>query len=116
MERQQKSQIIKDLDKKVVLLVGPRQVGKTWLAKEIALGFQNPVYLSYDNLQDRALMLGEAWREKTDLLILDELHKMPEWTNYLKGIHDTHAPQLHILVTGSARDRKSTRLNSSHDV
>nr|CAA6822208.1 MAG: Unknown protein [uncultured Thiotrichaceae bacterium] len=39
----------------------------------------------------------------TDLLILDELHKMPEWKNYLKGLYDTKIEQLQILVTGSAR-------------
>jgi uncharacterized protein len=36
MERVQKSRIIKDLKKKIVLLVGPRQSGKTYLAKDIA--------------------------------------------------------------------------------
>lgn len=31
MNRIQKSYILKDLDKKPVILVGPRQIGKTWL-------------------------------------------------------------------------------------
>ncbi|MBW1790348.1 MAG: ATP-binding protein, partial [Deltaproteobacteria bacterium] len=38
-----------------------------------------------------------------ELLILDELHKMGDWKNYLKGVYDTRRPQLQILVTGSAR-------------
>lgn len=39
MERAQKSLILKDLPKKIVFLVGPWQVGKTWLAKNIALNY-----------------------------------------------------------------------------
>lgn len=35
MDRIQQSQIIQDLDKKMVLIVGPRQAGKTWLARHI---------------------------------------------------------------------------------
>ncbi|MBI9082910.1 MAG: AAA family ATPase [Desulfobacterales bacterium] len=45
----------------------------------------------------------EAWLEKTDLLVLDELHKMPMWKNYLKGVYDTRPDHMRILVTGSAR-------------
>ena len=32
MERVQKQHILKDLDKKMVFVAGPRQAGKTWLA------------------------------------------------------------------------------------
>ena len=103
MKRYQTEKIIQDLPKKIVFLVGPRQVGKTWLAKEIASGFENAVYLNYDHLSDREIIRKEAWREKTALLILDELHKMPDWKNYLKGVFDTRQPHLKILVTGSAR-------------
>jgi uncharacterized protein len=103
MERAQKSLIEADLKKKMVFLVGPRQVGKTWLAKEIAKEYKHSLYLSYDSLADRKLMLQEAWLSETDLIIFDELHKMPKWKNYLKGIYDTKSSKLHILVTGSAR-------------
>ncbi|MFN2359397.1 MAG: AAA family ATPase, partial [Desulfotignum sp.] len=44
-----------------------------------------------------------AWMPATRLLILDELHKMPQWKNYLKGLYDTKPEVLQILVTGSAR-------------
>jgi len=103
MYRQQTKQIIKDLDKKVVFLVGPRQVGKTWLAKEIAKGYKKAVYLNYDRFEDREIMKYEQWLEDTDLLILDELHKMKGWKNYLKGVYDTKPENLKIMVTGSAR-------------
>lgn len=95
--------IHKDLARKMAFITGPRQVGKTWLAKEIAESFADSVYLNYDSAEDRRIIKDEAWLEKTDLLILDELHKMKGWKNYLKGVYDTKPDRMMILVTGSAR-------------
>ena len=103
MERIQKQAILKDLEKKIVLLVGPRQAGKTWLAKNVALSFKNSVYLNYDQILDREIINAQSWLPTTDLLILDELHKMEGWKNYLKGVYDTKPSAMRILVTGSAR-------------
>jgi len=103
MKRYQQEIIEKDLNKKMVFIVGPRQVGKTWLAKEISKKFKNPLYLNYDNSKHRKIIKDESWLDKTDLIIFDEIHKMKNWKNYLKGIYDTKLPELKILVTGSAR-------------
>lgn len=103
MRRIQFNNIIKDLSHKMVLIAGPRQVGKTYIAKQIAKEFKSPVYLNYDSIVDRKIIIDQSWLTKTDLLIFDELHKMAEWKNYLKGIYDTKPDHMHILVTGSAR-------------
>ena len=103
MQRIQQQYIINDLKKKMVFITGPRQVGKTWLAKKIAAMFPKSVYLNYDSAGDRKIIRQEAWLEDTRLLVLDELHKMKGWKNYLKGIYDTKPDTMMILVTGSAR-------------
>ncbi len=103
MERFQKQAILRDLQKKMVLLAGPRQAGKTTLAKAIAKEFKSSVYLNYDRAEDRKIIREESWLPSVELIILDEIHKMPKWKNYLKGIYDTKLPDQKILVTGSAR-------------
>ncbi|NGX52058.1 MAG: hypothetical protein KR126chlam5_00351 [Candidatus Anoxychlamydiales bacterium] len=113
MERYQKKAILKDLKKKMVLLSGPRQAGKTTLSKMIAKEHKSSVYLTYDRLEDRKIILDEGWLESTELIILDEIHKMPEWKNYLKGIYDTKSSFQKILVTGSARLEIFNRVGDS---
>ena len=113
MKRSQKDIIIRDLSKKLILLVGPRQSGKTWLARDIARGFPNSIYLNYDQLSDRKIIQDQSWINTTDLLILDELHKMPDWKNYLKGLFDTKSESLKILVIGSARLDAYDRIGDS---
>ncbi len=113
MERYQKQAIVKDLRKKMVLLAGPRQAGKTTLAKQIAEEFKSSLYLNYDRAEDRKILLKEAWIPSTELLILDEIHKMPRWKNFLKGIYDTKPTHQKILVTGSARLEIFNRVGDS---
>ena len=95
--------ILSDLKKKMVIIVGPRQVGKTFLAKQIAKFYKSPVYLNFDNIYDKDIIQKQTWLDTTDLLILDEIHKMPNWKNFLKGVYDTKPENMHLLVTGSAR-------------
>ena len=56
----------------VQIIIGPRQVGKTWLAREAGKNYEKTVYLNYDRLEDRRIIQEESWLPSTDLLILDE--------------------------------------------
>ncbi len=103
MIRYQQEIIRNDLSRKMVFVTGPRQVGKTSLALALAGDMEKSVYLNYDNFSHREIIHQAAWLPETRLLILDELHKMPEWKNFLKGVYDTRPLHQQILVTGSAR-------------
>ena len=95
--------IHKDLLKKMVIVTGPRQVGKTWLAKDLMKEFRNPQYLNYDHLDDARIIRSQTWSLDADLLVLDEVHKMKEWKGFIKGSYDTRPAGQSILITGSAR-------------
>jgi hypothetical protein len=73
-----------------VALIGPRQVGKTTLAHEVAAG-RPSVYLDLENPSDRAkLSEPELFLERhaDKLVILDEIHRIPELFSTLRGIID----------------------------
>lgn len=95
--------IVNDLHKKMVFLTGPRQVGKTFLAKSIRQEFKKPIYLNNDDIDDTQVIRKRVWPLDTDLIILDELHKMKNWKNYIKGTFDTRSATQTFLITGSAR-------------
>lgn len=103
MQRQLMQALQSDLRKKMVFLSGPRQVGKSWLSRELQKSAKRPRYLNYDSAEDLRVISATGWSRGTDLLVLDEIHKMPQWKNYLKGIWDTRPEGMSILVTGSAR-------------
>ncbi len=103
MKRYLYNQIIKDLSDRMVFVTGPRQVGKTYIAKQIMEEFQNPQYFNFDNIFDKKIIIEQSWKSNADLLVFDEIHKMKNWKIYLKGIFDTRVNNQAILVTGSVR-------------
>ena len=103
MKRYLYNQILEDLKKKIVFVTGPRQVGKTFLAKQIMENFARPQYLNFDNINDLRIINDTSWAINTDLLVFDEIHKMKKWKSYIKGVYDSKSSNQSILVTGSAR-------------
>ena len=98
------SNILKDLDKKMVFVGGPRQVGKTTLAKAIlSSNYPSGRYLNWDFDDDRQDILQKKWSSDQKLLVFDELHKFPRWKTWVKGIYDVSHELHFFLITGSAR-------------
>jgi len=96
--------ILDDLRSKMVFISGPRQVGKTTLAKAVLSDhFPSGRYLDWDLDEDRQDILRKRWDIEDKLLIFDELHKFPRWKNWIKGIYDVSHESHAFLVTGSAR-------------
>src|SRR5687767_7263352 len=93
-------QLRRDLARKMVFVAGPRQVGKTTLARSLPGSARG--YLNWDVAEDRERILrGEL--PPAGLWIFDEIHKYRSWRNYLKGLYDARRRGQRIVVTGSAR-------------
>jgi uncharacterized protein len=89
-----------DLRSKIVLVSGPRQSGKTTLARSIA---EDHEYVNFDYAPHRLIVKERSWDRKKQLVVFDELHKMRGWKAWLKGIYDVEGVRPGLLVTGSAR-------------
>ena len=104
--------------RKPLLLLGARQVGKTWLMKEFGRNeYDNVVYINCDAeplaknlfLQDydiRRLLIafqaisGESIMERKTLIILDEIQEAPRGLHSLKYFCE-NAPGYHVMAAGS---------------
>lgn len=103
---------IKDLLQEfpVVGVLGPRQVGKTTIADQVALSFApQPIYLDLESPSDRAkLSDAENYFElhKGTLIILDEIQRVPELFPMLRGVIDRRRREGYrtgqFLILGSA--------------
>jgi len=74
-----------------VALIGPRQVGKTTLAHEVADG-TDALYLDLEARADRDKLVDPALflkRYEDRLVILDEIHRIPELFQELRGLIDS---------------------------
>lgn len=60
-------------------------------------------YINFDNEDDRKILKAKSWDRKKEMIIFDEIHKMPKWKQWLKGVYDTEGNRPSLIVTGSAR-------------
>ena len=90
-----------DLKDKIVMIGGPRQVGKTTLAQEFITSPEQ--YLNWDFLQDRDQIKKHQINPHLKVVVLDEVHKFPKWRSLIKGLYDKYQKSLKIIITGSAQ-------------
>ena len=96
--------VVSDLSRKMVFIGGPRQVGKTTLAKNIGRNsYKSFKYYNWDDRNDRKQLIDYRFPQGVEILLYDELHKYGDWKNYIKGVYDKHNEEYKFLVTGSAR-------------
>ncbi len=100
INRYLKNHILKDINKKLIIISGPRQCGKTTFSKLLIPEYD---YINYDSSEDRTILLKKSWDRTKPLIIFDEIHKMKNWKSYLKGVYDKEGIPPAIIVTGSAR-------------
>ncbi len=88
-------QILRDLQQfPVVGIVGPRQVGKTTLAKMLMSKLEKKVYYLDLELQEDITKLENAEfyfnNHREDCIILDEIQNLPELFPVIRGMIDQH--------------------------
>lgn len=116
IKRYLEEKILENLKKRKILIIyGARQVGKTTLVKKFLKEFPENLYLNGDFLDDAA-KLSEPTRtmvkqfESKTLLIIDEAQKIEDIGLKLKVIFDT-LPNLQIIATGSSAFELSNVVN-----
>ena len=95
--------------RQMVFLSGPRQVGKTTIAKTFASN-----YLNWEEKETRLLILKGAkavgkslaldeGRDSGKVLVFDEIHRYQKWKTFLKGFFDIYEKSARVFATGSAK-------------
>lgn len=117
IQREIKEKIKEKLFKgKIVILYGPRQVGKTTLCKEILKEYENTRYLSCDEpgvrqkLANRSSVELKKFLGDHKLIVIDEAQLVENIGLTLKLIVDNY-PELQIIATGSSSFDLSNKIN-----
>ena len=97
-----------DLKNRLIAIKGARGSGKTTLLLQIAkknFDLQNTLYVSLDHIYFFEKKLYYLAKEFSDTggthLLLDEVHKYPNWSRELKLIYDNF-PNLSVIFTSSS--------------
>ncbi len=118
IERPQRAELSRRLSQPrrfLQILAGPRQVGKTTLARQ-AMGFFEGLShyaTAYLPAAPDAQLVGQQWAlgrrlaaRGAALLVLDEVHKVPRWSEVVKRLWDEDGfadLPLHVVLLGSSQ-------------
>ena len=95
--------------RQMVFLSGPRQVGKTTVARSASAE-----YLNWDDASvKRMVMSGPAavathcgldeLTSQVPIVVFDEIHKFGKWKSFLKSFFDLYEGKTRVIATGSAK-------------
>lgn len=102
--------------KKVIVLLGARQVGKTTLLSELQEGNEKTLFLNCDNMDDALALEGKTSTELKQLLMpyqlvfIDEAQRVKNIGLALKMIGDLKLPT-QVIVTGSSSLDMANEIN-----
>lgn len=105
-------------DGKAILLMGPRQVGKTTLLKELFGGREDVMWLNGDELDVQVLFEGvsatrlRAMFGRKKVIIIDEAQRIPDIGLRLKLVTD-QIKDVQLIATGSSAFELATKTGES---
>ena len=97
-----------DLNNRLIAVKGARGSGKTTLLLQLAkrkLNLENTLYVSLDHIyffENKLYNLAKEFSNNGGMhLLLDEVHKYPNWSREIKLIYDNF-PLLNVIFTSSS--------------
>jgi len=88
---------------RIVALLGPRQAGKTTLAREVASSRPSVIYDLEDPVDEARLTLPKAaLAAHAGLVVLDEIQLRPDLLPVLRVLADRQPLEAKFLILGSA--------------
>jgi len=101
---------------KVIIIYGPRRVGKTTLAKQILSNHENNRYINCELLENKMALEStnstalKGFLGNFRLIVLDEAQQINDIGRILKIISDTF-PEIQIIATGSSSFELGNRIS-----
>jgi len=107
-----------DFGRQMRFIAGPRQTGKTTIAKlflQSQAASAASLYYNWDNrkirdayIENNHFFAADIYNVPPDKdgkrwLCMDEIHKYPGWKNILKDFFDSYGEEVKFIITGSAR-------------